>query len=138
VGVYESFKDITVVRRLTSRQYAPRLLHRLCGRPQVPSCQICFEAYGDGVVPRILTCGHSFCEDCLSKMLRYDCLIGCGLPFVMDFVACVCIFLLGGAARPLPASGGSKQLECPTCRKPTAVRGGRATELLANYAIMGA
>ena len=53
-------------------------------------------------------------------------------------LACVCSFSLGGAARPLPASGGSKQLECPTCRKPTAVRGGRATELLANYAIMGA
>ena len=136
--VYESFKKITVVRRLT-RQYAPRLLHRLCGRPQVPSCQICFEAYGDGVVPRILTCGHSFCEDCLSKMLRYDYLISCGLPFVVDLRVYVYISsYLGGAARPLPASGGSKQLECPTCRKPTAVRGGRATELLANYAIMGA
>jgi hypothetical protein len=36
-----------------------------------PSCQICFENYGEGVVPRILTsCGHTFCEGCLSQMLR--------------------------------------------------------------------
>jgi hypothetical protein len=35
------------------------------------SCQICFEPYGGGVVPRMLVaCGHTFCEGCLSKMLR--------------------------------------------------------------------
>jgi hypothetical protein len=35
------------------------------------SCQICFEPYGGGVVPRMLVaCGHTFCEECLSKMLR--------------------------------------------------------------------
>jgi hypothetical protein len=35
-----------------------------------PSCQICFEPYDEAVVPRMLTCGHTFCEPCLSKMLR--------------------------------------------------------------------
>jgi SWI/SNF-related matrix-associated actin-dependent regulator 1 of chromatin subfamily A len=35
-----------------------------------PSCQICFEPYGAGIVPRMLSCGHTFCEPCLSKMLR--------------------------------------------------------------------
>ena len=36
-----------------------------------PSCQICFEPYGGAVVPRMLVaCGHTFCEACLSKMLR--------------------------------------------------------------------
>jgi hypothetical protein len=36
-----------------------------------PSCQICFEPYGGAVVPRILVaCGHTFCESCLSTMLR--------------------------------------------------------------------
>jgi hypothetical protein len=36
-----------------------------------PSCQICLEPYGEGVVPRMLVaCGHSFCEDCLATMLR--------------------------------------------------------------------
>jgi heterodisulfide reductase subunit A-like polyferredoxin len=36
-----------------------------------PSCQICFEPYGGAVVPRILVaCGHTFCEGCLSTMLR--------------------------------------------------------------------
>ena len=36
-----------------------------------PSCQICFEPYGGAVVPRMLVaCGHTFCEGCLSTMLR--------------------------------------------------------------------
>ena len=36
-----------------------------------PSCQICFEPYGDAVVPRMLVaCGHTFCEGCLNTMLR--------------------------------------------------------------------
>jgi hypothetical protein len=36
-----------------------------------PSCQICFEPYGGAVVPRMLVaCGHTFCEPCLSAMLR--------------------------------------------------------------------
>jgi hypothetical protein len=36
-----------------------------------PSCQICFEPYGGAVVPRMLvTCGHTFCDGCLSMMLR--------------------------------------------------------------------
>jgi hypothetical protein len=36
-----------------------------------PSCQICFEPYSGAVVPRILVaCGHTFCEKCLSMMLR--------------------------------------------------------------------
>ena len=36
-----------------------------------PSCQICFEPYGGAVVPRMLVaCGHTFCEKCLSTMLR--------------------------------------------------------------------
>jgi hypothetical protein len=35
------------------------------------SCQICFEPYGSAVVPRILVaCGHTFCEECISTMLR--------------------------------------------------------------------
>ena len=35
------------------------------------SCQICFEPYGGGVVPRILVaCGHTFCEECLPHLLR--------------------------------------------------------------------
>jgi hypothetical protein len=35
-----------------------------------PSCGVCFEAYGETAVPRILACGHTFCEECLCKMLR--------------------------------------------------------------------
>jgi hypothetical protein len=36
-----------------------------------PSCQICFEPYGGAIVPRILVaCGHTFCEECLSMILR--------------------------------------------------------------------
>jgi hypothetical protein len=36
------------------------------------SCAICMEAYSaaGGVVPRMLPCGHAFCEACLARMLR--------------------------------------------------------------------
>ena len=37
-----------------------------------PSCAICMEPYSaaGGVVPRMLECGHDFCEACLDRMLR--------------------------------------------------------------------
>ena len=70
-----------------------------------PSCPICFELFGDGIVPRILVgCGHTFCECCMDKMLR-----------------------------PLPARGGRKVLGCPTCRKECNVPRGRAAELPINF-----
>ena len=42
-----------------------------------PGCQICFEPYGEAAVPRILACGHTFCGECLSKMLRCASLQAC-------------------------------------------------------------
>jgi hypothetical protein len=41
-------------------------------------------------------------------------------------------------ARPLPAKGGAKRLDCPTCRKPCAVKGGRAAGLPTNYEVVAA
>jgi hypothetical protein len=39
-----------------------------------PSCGVCFEPYRERIVPRILVaCGHTFCEPCLTKMLRCAC-----------------------------------------------------------------
>jgi hypothetical protein len=37
-----------------------------------PSCAICMEAYSaaGGFVPRVLPCGHDFCEACLDRILR--------------------------------------------------------------------
>jgi hypothetical protein len=37
-----------------------------------PSCAICMEPYSAAgvVVPRMLQCGHAFCEACLDRMLR--------------------------------------------------------------------
>jgi hypothetical protein len=37
-----------------------------------PSCAICMEAYSaaGGFVPRVLPCGHDFCEKCLDRILR--------------------------------------------------------------------
>jgi hypothetical protein len=75
-----------------------------------PSCSICMEPYSaaGGVVPRMLACGHDFCEGCLDMMLR-----------------------------PLPASKSRKVLPCPSCRKECAVKGGRAAELPIVYAVHG-
>jgi hypothetical protein len=41
------------------------------------------------------------------------------------------------AGRPLPAASERKRLECPQCRKPCSVTGGRAAELPTNYDIVG-
>ena len=41
-------------------------------------------------------------------------------------------------SRPLTAKNGAKRLECPKCRKPCGVKGGRAAELPTNYDIVGA
>ena len=33
-------------------------------------CPVCFEQYAEpGALPRMLGCGHTFCEPCLRKML---------------------------------------------------------------------
>jgi hypothetical protein len=58
---------------------------------EAPSCSICLEPYSAtaGVVPRMLRCGHDFCEGCLDRMLEPD-------P---------------------PARKRKKRLECPSCRK---------------------
>ena len=70
---------------------------------ELPACVVCLEPYSAarGVVPRILvTCGHSFCEVCLDRMLE-----------------------------PLALKKGRKRLPCPTCRTECAGKGGRAAEL---------
>ena len=81
---------------------------------EVHSCSICFEPYDqDVVVPRILTaCGHTFCEPCLSSLLRL-------LP----------------AATNKKTGGGGKTLGCPVCKTANAVPGGSPTKLPKNFAI---
>ena len=37
-------------------------------QPKTNQCDICMEEYTDNIIPRILKCGHSFCEICLKKM----------------------------------------------------------------------
>jgi hypothetical protein len=77
----------------------------------LPACVVCMEAYSaaGGIVPRMMQCGHAFCEVCLDRMLE-----------------------------PLALKKGRKRLPCPTCRKECAVKGGRAAELPTVYDMMGA
>ena len=94
-------------RRFLKAVAARKSAARAGGRPDggAASCPICFELFGDGVVPRMLVgCGHSFCEVCLDKMLR-----------------------------PLPVRGGRKTLSCSTCRRECEVPRGRAAELPVNF-----
>jgi hypothetical protein len=76
------------------------------------ACIVCLEPYSavGGVVPRMLHCGHDFCEVCLDRML---------------------------APEP-PARRRRKRLECPTCRQECGIRSGRAAELPIVYALQGA
>ena len=74
---------------------------------EAASCPICLHLYGDSIAPRMMGCGHTFCDGCLDEMLR-----------------------------PLPACGGIKKLSCPKCRTECSVPKGRAAELPANFDIM--
>ena len=58
-------------------------------------------------VPRILQCGHTACQDCLTLMLR-----------------------------TADAEVHSKKLECPECREVTEVKQGKACNLQKNYGML--
>jgi hypothetical protein len=45
---------------------------------------------------------------------------------------------VAGTGRPLLSEGGAKRLECPACREPCAVKGGRAAGLPTNYEALAA
>ena len=75
-------------------------------------CPICFESFGEeqpARVPRILTgCGHTLCAGCVSEMLT-----------------------------KIPGEGRAhKDVECPTCRKVTAVPAGKSSRLPINYSLL--
>ena len=68
------------------------------------------EPYADDYerrVPRILQCGHTACQGCLSLMLR-----------------------------TADAEEHSKKLPCPTCSKVTEVKQGKASNLLKNFSLL--
>ena len=77
-----------------------------------PTCSICLDTYSaaGGVVPRMLRCGHDFCEGCLDQMLE-------PVP---------------------PARKRRKRLECPTCRQECLFHSGWAAELPTVYGLQGA
>ena len=58
-------------------------------------------------VPRILQCGHTACQGCLTLMLR-----------------------------TANAEEHAKKLECPECRKVTKVPRGKASNLQKNFALL--
>ena len=68
-------------------------------------CGICLERFDPPLrTPRILSCGHTYCEGCLQSLLT-----------------------------PLVGVVGHKELPCPTCRKLTKVPQGQASQLGKNY-----
>ena len=73
-------------------------------------CPLCMEPYADDDerhVPRILQCGHTACQGCLSLMLR-----------------------------TAKTEAHSKKLECPECRKVTDVKQGKASNLQKNFGML--
>lgn len=34
-----------------------------------PECKICYEKYSDDVMPKMLHCSHSFCKECIQKLI---------------------------------------------------------------------
>ncbi|EGT51835.1 hypothetical protein CAEBREN_24285 [Caenorhabditis brenneri] len=52
-------------------------------------CKVCFEEYSeaDGHIPRMLSCGHTICEDCAEKLLDDQWMIRCPLDRKMTCVS---------------------------------------------------
>ena len=73
-------------------------------------CRICFEVYTSEAdsarVPRILTCGHTYCQECIRTQLT-----------------------------TILAQGNSKPYSCPECREITHVPRGQASRLTKNHHI---
>ncbi|CAL2031754.1 unnamed protein product [Caenorhabditis brenneri] len=68
-----------------------------------PECKICYFKYQENFetgTPRILNCGHTFCEECIQKVTK------------------------------------GSQVECPTCRKATALTNNGVKGLSKNYALI--
>jgi hypothetical protein len=43
---------------------------RLLANSEMPTCGICMDEFNtDKKAPKILKCGHNFCEDCLFRMI---------------------------------------------------------------------
>ena len=72
-------------------------------------CTVCFDPFADTPkkTARVLTCGHTFCNECLAKCLA-----------------------------PLQAAHGHKMLLCPACRESTKVPRGNAELLTKNFGMM--
>ncbi|KAG7388684.1 hypothetical protein PHYBOEH_007765 [Phytophthora boehmeriae] len=84
-------------------------------------CELCNEPYDDddsdlGHIPRLLTCGHTFCQSCLAGWARAH------------------LASSGGSY-----SGESATIECPTCRRETRFDGAKgARSLPKNYELVRA
>ena len=76
----------------------------------LPECVVCLEPYAStpAKTPRLLSCGHTSCHNCITNMLKLA---------------------------PRTRRGHHKVLECPQCRVATNVPNGRAEELTKNYAL---
>ncbi|BBN09842.1 hypothetical protein MPTK1_4g23130 [Marchantia polymorpha subsp. ruderalis] len=52
-----------------TRDQTPEQYSSLMTQTQVPECIVCFQPYDHTIhVPRVLSCGHSFCEPCLYEL----------------------------------------------------------------------
>ena len=73
-------------------------------------CEICFERHcsAEQRTPRLLPCGHTFCESCLDDM---------------------------ASSAPSPNKGKQQQIGCPACRTPAEVPKGGVRHLLKNYLV---
>ena len=73
-------------------------------------CEICFERYcsAEQRTPRMLPCGHTFCESCL------------------DYMA---------SSAPSPKKGKQQTIACPACRTPAEVPKGAVWQLQKNLLV---
>lgn len=121
-----------------------QLIH-LLSVPRTFQCPVCMEEYDEAtkIVPRILPCGHTACQQCLQKMLTPLQVNSTArprarlVPIRLSFHSLACQVADLHVPRG-QATGKVKHVECPVCREKCAVDGGQAKTLTKVYDLLPA
>jgi hypothetical protein len=117
-------------------------------------CPVCYREYSDSdsdLVPRILHCGHSFCTECLGRLLEvegedsdggsrdeaYGLMTrgGMHLELLTNYWG---RRILGSHTHHQHHSPGpSEQVTCPVCKSTNHIPGGEVANLTKNFALLG-
>lgn len=107
---------------------------------QGPICPVCFRDYSDNeteLIPRILQCGHTYCTQCLERLLTID---PCEDEFEQVILDIRHTERGWRTVRRYPfrhaPSRSSNELKCPTCNTVNRILNGNVSSLTKNFALL--